>query len=101
MDCRISKSAERDLDDIFSYWANRASVEVAERILSGIQERFALLAIQPRMGRKCDDFGPGLRCFPAGDYLVYYRKSRGTISVLHVFHGARDQERAFRLSKPQ
>jgi plasmid stabilization system protein ParE len=32
----------------------------------------------------------------AGKYLIYYRKKRGIIHILHVFHGARDQARAFR-----
>jgi toxin ParE1/3/4 len=96
---RISKSAERDLDDIFIYWANRASVDIADRILAGIKERFGLLAFQPRIGRKCDEFGTGTRCFPAGQYLVYYKGKRGITSILHVVQGARDRNKALRRVK--
>jgi plasmid stabilization system protein ParE len=32
---RVSEDAERDLDEIFVYWANRASLEIADRVVSG------------------------------------------------------------------
>jgi len=38
----------------------------------------------------------GVKCFPAGKYLIYYRALSKGVDILHVFHGARDQNRAFR-----
>jgi len=92
---RVSKEAEQDLDEIFVYWARNAGLEVADGIIDAIAERFALLGEFPNGGRRCDEIGPGVRTFPTGKYLIYYRKSRKTIEILHVFHGARDQRRAF------
>jgi len=92
----VAKKAERELDQIFVYWAQRAGVDVADRLVDSIEERFALLGYYPFMGRKCDGFAPGVFRFPVGDYLIYYRKKRGMIQIIHVFHGARDQARAFR-----
>ena len=88
---RLSKNALRGLDEIFVYWATRASLEVADRLVEALEERFALLAESPGIGRRCDEIAAGVRCFPAGKYLIYYRKARGSVEILHVFHGARDQ----------
>jgi toxin ParE1/3/4 len=93
---RVSKGAERDLDEIFVYWAKRTSVEVAGRLIDAIAERFGLIGGNPRCGRTCGDIAPGVRCFPAGKYLVYYRKMRQAVEILHVFHGAQDQKKALK-----
>ncbi|MDR3752751.1 MAG: type II toxin-antitoxin system RelE/ParE family toxin [Terracidiphilus sp.] len=87
----ISKNALRELDEIFVYWARRASLEVADRLVEALEEHFALLGEAPGIGRRCDEIAAGVRCFPAGKYLIYYRKARGSVEILHVFHGARDQ----------
>jgi plasmid stabilization system protein ParE len=33
---------------------------------------------------------------PAGKYLIYYRRTRRGTEILHVFHGSRNQMRAFK-----
>ena len=96
---RVSEHAERDLDEIFVYWATRVNLEAADRVVDRIPERFWLLGEHPGVGKLARDMAPGMRCFPAGKYLIYYRKtSRGT-DILHVFHGARDQARAFKAAQ--
>jgi len=69
---RLSQEAQRDLDDSFPYWAKRASLPVAGRLIDAITDRFWFLAD---------------------------RKARGRIEILHVFHGARAQKWAFRRPK--
>jgi toxin ParE1/3/4 len=96
---RVSKPAERDLDEIFLYWAKRASLEVADRLMDGIVDRFWLLGEHPDAGRLSEDVASGIKCFPAGKYLIYYRATRQRTDILHVFHGARDQRKAFKLTK--
>jgi toxin ParE1/3/4 len=95
MRIRVSKAAERELDKIFVYWAQRAGVEVADRLIDSIEERFIALSDFPDAGRECDEIAPDVFRFPAGKYLIYYRKKRSIIDVVHVFHGARDLARAF------
>lgn len=92
----VTKSAERDLDEIFVYWARRAGLDVADRLIDSIEERFALLGDYPSVGRKCEEIAPGVCRFLAGDYLIYYRKERSVIKILHILHGARDQARVLR-----
>jgi toxin ParE1/3/4 len=97
---RVARKAQHDLDEIFLYWASRAGVDVADRLMDDLEERFALLSDFPNIGRECGEFRPGARSFPAGNYLIYYRKGRTAIEILHVFHGERDQHRAFRRMGP-
>jgi toxin ParE1/3/4 len=92
---RVSEDAERDLDEIFVYWANRASLEAADRIVDRITERFWLLGDHPDSGKTADDIAADVKCFPAGKYLIYYRKTRHGTDILHIFHGARDQRKSF------
>ncbi len=89
---RVLKAAERDLDAIFLYWAERASLEAADRLVDAIVERFSLLGEHPEAGRSCPDIALGVRCFPAGRYLIYYRKLRRGVEIVHIFHGARDRK---------
>ena len=97
---RVSPKAKLDLNEMFLYWANRASVELADRLLDEFEEHFAFLGDFPNIGRKCGEIAPDARCFPVGKYLIYYRKGRASIEILHIFHGARDQDSAFREQGP-
>lgn len=91
----VSKDAERDLAQIFRYWAERVSFEVADRIIDTIVERFSLIAKFPEVGRHSDDLSTGLLRVSAGQYVIYYRKLRRVIRIVHVLHGVRDQRRGF------
>ncbi len=96
MPYRVSKDAQRDLDEIFLYWAKRAGLRVADRLIDSITDRFWILGEHPDAGRPSEDMAAGVRCFPAGKYLIYYRKTRKGTDILHIFHAARDQKRAFK-----
>jgi len=92
---RVSADAERDLEEIFLYWASRASLVTADRVVDRITDRFWLLGEHPDAGKPAGDIAVGVKCFPAGKYLIYYRKTRRGTDILHIFHGARDQRTAF------
>jgi len=67
-----SPQADSDLDSIWYYVASESgSVEIADRLIDSITERFLLLANYPNIGRRRDDdLRPGLRSFPVGEYLI-------------------------------
>jgi toxin ParE1/3/4 len=96
---RISDNARRELDEIFLYWAERTNLVIADRVIDEIVERFRLLGEFPEAGRSSDDIATGVKCFPAGQYLIYYRKARKYTDILHIFHGAREQVQAFKKTK--
>jgi toxin ParE1/3/4 len=95
MSYRVSRDAQRDLDEIFFYWAKRAGLRVADRLIDRITDQFWILGEHAEEGKPAENIAAGVRCFPAGRYLIYCRRTRRGVDILHVFHGARDQKRAF------
>jgi toxin ParE1/3/4 len=93
---QVSREAQQDLDEIFVYWAKRVSLDVADRLIDSITDRFWLLGEYPDAGKSAEHIAAGVKCFPAGNYLIYYRRAGRATDILHVFHGARDQKRVFR-----
>ena len=63
---RRSSLADSDLDDIWYYVASQSgSMDIADRLIGAITDRFFLLANYPNLGRARDeDLRPGLRTFP-------------------------------------
>ena len=57
---RVSEDAERDLDEIFLYWAARASLEAADRVVDRITERFWLLGEHPDAGKPAREIAAGV-----------------------------------------
>jgi toxin ParE1/3/4 len=91
----VSPLAQADLDEIWDHIA-RDRVVNADRFVDRIEQRFGLLAKNPRLGVARDDLRPGLRRFGYARYLIYYRLVRGGIEVVRVVHGARDQRAPWR-----
>jgi toxin ParE1/3/4 len=86
MRIRVIKTARRDLDAIYDYWAERAGPDIARDLIYSITDLFALLTEYPYAGRACDEIAPGVRVFPTGKYLIYYQKERSLIKILHILH---------------
>ncbi len=91
----VSPLAQADIDEIWDYIA-RDSSRNAGRFVDRIEQRFGLLAANPRLGVARDDLRPGLRQFGYARYLIYYRLIRGGIEVVRVVYGARDQNALWR-----
>lgn len=88
---RLAPEAETDLDDIWYYVAKESgSVETADRMIDRITETFYLLATHPHLGRRREDLRAGLRSFPVGRYIVFYRIAGKDVLILQVMHGSRD-----------
>jgi toxin ParE1/3/4 len=72
---QVAPEAEIDLDGIWYYIARESdSIQIADRLIDSIIEKFSLLARYPHIGRPRDaDLRPGLRSFPVGKYVIIYR----------------------------
>ena len=93
---RLAPQAEADLEEIALYvFHETTNIEVADRVVQLIAERFDLLAEHPRAGRARDDLRPGMRAFPVGDYLVLYREAGTEVVIVRVVHGSRDLDALF------
>jgi len=90
----ISGSAEADLREIWFYVA-RDNTDAADRFVDRIQKKCQLLAESPRIGRSRAELGPGLRSFPIGNYLIFYRSVHDGIEVVRILSGYRDLDALF------
>src|SRR3984893_12663510 len=84
-----SPQADSDLDGIWYYVASEsASIEMSDRLIDSITDRFFLIANYPNIGRRRDDdLRPGLRSFPVGEYLIIYRLQDEDVLILRVLRG--------------
>ena len=89
---RVALQAEAELDGIWYYTAKASgSIEIADRLVDSITQRFLLLSRHPRLGRRRDEeLRPGLRSFSVGQYVILYRIEGEDVLILHVIRGSRN-----------
>lgn len=94
---RLAPRAETDLDDIWYDVAKESgSIEIANRLIDTLTDRFFRLAGFPFVGRaRDDDFGPGSRSVAVGEYVIVYGVENEEVLILRVVHGRRDLEALF------
>ncbi len=93
---RVSRLAEKDLDEIWYQIAKRSgSIEIADGVVDSITEFFPLFATAPEAGSSRDWLEPGLRGLPVGKYIIYYRKIGQYLVISRVIHAMRDQNSAY------
>jgi toxin ParE1/3/4 len=80
--------AEADLVEIWHYIAQDSPAN-ADRMLDRISDTLSRLAIMPFIGQARFDLAPGLRMFPVGSYLLFFRPIQDGIEVIRVLHGKR------------
>ena len=85
----FSARAEEDLAALADYIA-ADNPRAAEQLVLKIRAKCRLYAKFPLLGRGAEHLGAGLRYFPQGQYLVFYRASADGIHVARVIHGARN-----------
>lgn len=91
---RRAPEADADLDEVWYYIVKESgSIEIADRFIDSLTQRFLLLARHPHVGRLRDDLRPGLRIFPVGRYVILYRIEDDDVLILHVVAADRDLDR--------
>ena len=97
------EAAERDLIAQWVWYAENASIEVADRFLIAAEATLAFLAKQPDCGAPIAVTKKrliGIRRFPvSGGFeriLIFYFPLQNGIDVVRVVHGSRDLDRLFR-----
>lgn len=91
----VAQAAARDLADIVRY-IKMDSPRAAERVRAAILAAARGLTDFPGMGRpgQLD----GTRELPVGStpYVIIYQADMGAVTIVAIFHGARDIAQAFR-----
>jgi toxin ParE1/3/4 len=91
----ILPSALNELDEIWLYIA-RDNINAAEKLVNNIRVAANRLAFMPGIGRRRDELQVGLLSYPLGNYILFYRRTKTGIDLLHVYHGARNIEELFK-----
>ena len=90
---RLAPQVIVELDEIWFYLTSETgSVDIADRLIESITNRFLLLSNHPYVGRPRRDLRPDLRSFPVGQYVIFYRIEDSDVLTLHVVHRHRDIE---------
>jgi toxin ParE1/3/4 len=90
----FSPVSRRDLREILDYIAQDSRVR-ARRFVDKLEQKCELLARSPHLGFECEDLLPGMRVWPVGRYLIFYRSVAAGTEIVRVVHGARDIPRLF------
>ena len=98
MRCRISRRAQKDLDEIWRHYAlSSGSEEVANHVDKELQLAIKKLERWPRMGHnRADVSDETLRFWCVFSILIAYRIQRSAVVVVRVIHGARDLRKIFK-----
>lgn len=77
--------------DVLEIWRDMAQDRPtnADRLLERIRDALSRLAAMPLMGQARCDLAPGLRLFPVGKYLMFFRPVQDGMEVIRVLHGKR------------
>lgn len=84
-----SPQAEEDVRAIWRFIA-RDSRTHASRHIDSLNEKCRFLAENPGVGRQQPELGDGIRSFPTGNYVGYYRTEPDGVKIARILHSARD-----------
>jgi toxin ParE1/3/4 len=82
------------LIEIWNYIANDSETN-ADAFIDRLHESNQALGRQPGLGRRREELAPGIRSFPFGRCVIFYRVVRKAVEIVRVLHGARDIPRIF------
>jgi toxin ParE1/3/4 len=85
-----SPEADKDMLDIWAYYARVASPEIADNLLREIDRIGDGIGENPLLSRQRDDLLPGLRSFIVRPHVIFFRIGDGAVEVVRVLHGRRD-----------
>ena len=90
----VTARAEIDITEILLYIA-ADNPDAALQLKDRFDEVFEMLLVNPRAGRERAEISSGLRSFPVGNYLVFYRLWASDIGIIRLTHAARDLDAIF------
>ena len=94
MKLRFRAEAQRDLREIGDFIA-RDNREAARRFVRLLRGKCGILAANPHIGRERPELCPGIRSYPVGRYVIFYRVLGDAVEIVNIIHGSRDIEAMF------
>ncbi len=85
-----AEAARTDLVEIGGYLRETAGDAIAERFIEQIIAVVNSLETSPRRHRERPEFSAGLHTTGVQKYLIFYRVTQDTVTIVRVLHGARN-----------
>lgn len=92
-DYRLTSKAEEDLRDCFRYGVKNFGLENAVNYLTGLHDKFSMLADKPLIGRDASDIAPLIRRFAQGQHIVFYQVNGTSVIIARVLRKEMDFKR--------
>ena len=93
---RLTEHAQADLDQIWDeIGIVNSNPNAADRLMEKLLNQLSLLASQPGIGQRRDEWSPDLRIFPVGNYVILYYPDNEVIEVIGIVYGRRDLPELF------
>ena len=90
----FSERAKQDIVEIGNYTESIWSEKQAEIYLRALFQECENLSKNPLIGRSYDEYRKGLRGFPCGKHIIFYRiLSKNRIRIVRVLHERMDVSR--------
>ncbi len=91
----LALPADQDLEAIFIYTEEEFGSDQAVKYLIELEDVFERLVVNPELGKERNEIKKGLRSFPSGAHIVFYRILTKHIRIVRVLHGSRDLPKHF------
>lgn len=87
----LSRRAKAQVADLYEYVAREASLEIADRYVGALVERFAGLTRFPHRGTSREDLRPGLRTVPFRRRItIAYAVRPGEVRIIAIARAGQD-----------
>ena len=91
----LSKDAEVDLQDIFSYGFGAWGEKQATKYLYDLYDKLEIVGKSPGIGRHRPELHSAIQAFPSGSHVVFFMPWNDITLIVRVIHAAADHESAF------
>jgi toxin ParE1/3/4 len=91
----LTELAKQDLRSIGRYTQATWGREQRNTYLARLDASFHLLAVEPQLGKSCEDLRAGYRKYPVGRHLIFYRQSLDGVEIIRILHQRMDMEAHF------
>jgi toxin ParE1/3/4 len=92
----LSEPADADIDQIAQQTRRQWGEGEKQKNLAQLNGAFRTLIEMPGIGVSRDDISTGLRTFPFGSHLIFYRETRSAVMIVRVLHERMDPARHLR-----
>jgi len=92
---RLSRAAERQLEEVWFYTLSEWGEEQAEKYVALLEKAQSQLLDNPCLGKPRPDVKSGYRAFQAGKHMIFYRVGQEFLDIIGILHIRMDPGRRF------